>query len=246
MPASVEVGGQPAVGRALKLQRSEPNPPPLRPTRSVWRRTPAAWSPPKHWCASEAGGRTLAAGGNAVDAAVAAAFALGVCEPAASGLGGQTMALVYLAEQAKTIAVDGSSRAPHRTPPAEPKASERRRGHQATTVPSTPAALGYLHERYGRLPFAQVLQPAIELAEGGYPVSELQHRLTVRELKHLKSGTAAQFFLKEGRRAYAPGDILRQPVLARTLRRLAAAGYEDFYRGEIAESIHNDMQATTA
>ena len=67
-----------------------------------------------HWEATEAGAAMLAAGGNAVDAAVAAAFALGVCEPMASGLGGQTMMLIHLANERKTIALDGSSRAPHR------------------------------------------------------------------------------------------------------------------------------------
>lgn len=196
----------------------------------------------QHWGATEAGARMLAAGGNAVDAAVAAAFALGVCEPAASGLGGQSMALVYLASERRTLAIDGSSRAPHRTPPAELAAADRRRGHQATTVPSTPATLGYLQERYGKLTLAQVLEPSIELAAEGYPVSELQHRLTTRELKHLKAGSAAQFFLKGGKRPFAVGETFQQPVLAKTLRRLAEAGYEDFYRGEIALAIHNDME----
>lgn len=196
----------------------------------------------QHWAATDAGARMLGAGGNAVDAAVAAAFALGVCEPAASGLGGQTMALVYLASEQKTIAVDGSSRAPHRTPPAELEKSERLRGHRATTVPSTPAALGYMLERHGTLGLAAVLEPAIELAERGYAVSDLQLRLTKRELKHLRGSTAGPFFLRDGQRLYRPGDLFRQPVLAKTLRRLAKAGYEDFYRGEIAQKIARNME----
>lgn len=194
-----------------------------------------------HWCASEAGARMFAEGGNAVDAAVAAALALGVVEPAASGLGGQTMMLVHVPGE-RTVAIDGSSRAPNRTPPSELESSERLRGHRATTVPSTPAALSYTVERYGRLPWATVLQPAIELAERGYPVSELQHRLTVRELSHLQAGSAARFFLKDGKAPYEVGETLRQPVLAATLRRLAEHGVKDFYSGEIAHAIADDMR----
>ena len=187
-----------------------------------------------HYRATEAGVRMLEAGGNAVDAAVAAAFALGVCEPAASGLGGQTMALVHTASPRKTVAVDGSSRAPHRLVPGSLEPAERRRGYRSATVPSTPATLGYLLDRYGRLELAAVLQPAIELAEEGYEVSELQHALTRREAKQLRKGTAAPFFLKDGKRALPAGAIHRQPVLAGTLKRLAKAGIEDFYTGRIA------------
>jgi gamma-glutamyltranspeptidase / glutathione hydrolase len=193
-----------------------------------------------HYRASEAGARMYEAGGNAVDAAVAAALALGVCEPAASGLGGQTMMLIHLPGQ-RTVAIDGSSRAPNRTPPAELNKAERLRGHRATTVPSTPAALGYVSEHFGRLPWAKVLEPALQLAEEGYAVSELQHRLTVRELKHLQVGSAAPLFLQGGKKPLAVGETHRQPVLAKTLRRLAEHGYRDFYAGEIAQAIARDM-----
>ena len=97
--------------------------------------------------ASEAGVRILEQGGNAVDAAVAAAFALGVCEPQASGLGGQTMMLLHLADEERSLALDGSSRAPNRAVvEAFSKKSTRRRGYSATTVPSTPATLSYALE----------------------------------------------------------------------------------------------------
>jgi gamma-glutamyltranspeptidase/glutathione hydrolase len=195
-----------------------------------------------HYRASEAGARMFELGGNAVDAAVATALALGVCEPAASGLGGQTMMLIHL-PGSRTVAIDGSSRAPNRTPPAELKKVERLRGHCATTVPSTPAALGYVLEHYGRLPWAKVIEPAIELAEEGYAVSELQHRLTVRELAHLRAGSAANLFLRDGKEPLAVGDTHRQPILAKTLRRLSEHGYQDFYSGEIAQAIAKDMAA---
>ena len=89
-----------------------------------------------HHRASEAGAEMLADEGNAVDAAVAAAFALGVCEPAASGLGGQTTMLVHLSAARRTFALDGSSRAPNRTDAAALTRASRLRGYCATTVPS--------------------------------------------------------------------------------------------------------------
>jgi gamma-glutamyltranspeptidase/glutathione hydrolase len=196
-----------------------------------------------HYRATEAGAAMMAAGGNAIDAAVAAAFALGVCEPAASGLGGQTMMLVHLAEPRRTFALDGSSRAPNRATPDSLSKSERRRGYKATTVPSTPAVLHYASKTYGKLSLNQVLEPAIQLAEEGIEVSVLQYLLTRRELKYLRQGAAAPFFLRDSVRPYLAGTSFRQPVLASTLRRLAAQGIEDFYHGEIAEKIHADMAA---
>ena len=102
-----------------------------------------------HHRATEAGVQILASGGNAIDAAVAAAFALGVCEPAASGLGGQTMMMIHHAESGRTIALDGSSRAPNRATREAVRKRQRRLGHTAATVPSTPAALRYALETYG-------------------------------------------------------------------------------------------------
>ena len=171
-------------------------------------------------------------------------FALGVVEPAASGLGGQTMMLVHLAESRQTLALDGSSRAPNRATPElfQGKAS-RLRGHTATTVPSTPAVLEYALHKFGKLQLAYVLRPAIELAEQGYQVSRLQNSLTQRERKHLKANTAGPLFLKAGRRPHPTGSTFRQPALAATLQRIADAGIEDFYQGKIAQLIHDDMQA---
>lgn len=195
-----------------------------------------------HFRATEAASRILKDGGNAVDAAVTAAFALGVCEPAASGLGGQTMVLLYLRDRKQTIALDGSSRAPHRVPPGELGKKELLRGHRATTVPSTPAVLSYLLQTYGTLPLSRILEPAIELAEDGYRVTELKSSLTKREISHLRSGSASLFFLKNNK-AYPFGALFRQPVLGATLRRIAAEGVEDFYQGELARHIHDDMEA---
>lgn len=194
-----------------------------------------------HYRASNAGAAILARGGNAFDAAVATAFALAVCEPAASGLGGQTMAVAYSSRERKKIAFDGSSRVPHRVEPGELPREQRLLGYKAATVPSTPATLAYILERYGTMPLAAVLEPAIELAQDGYRVTQLQRFLTRREIKSLRAGTAAKFFLRKGLYAHRVGELVRQPVLATTLERIAAAGVQDFYQGEIAACIHEDM-----
>ena len=197
----------------------------------------------QHYLATEAGVEMLAEGGNAIDAAVAAAVALGVVEPAASGLGGQTMMLIHTAEPRKTLAIDGSSRAPNRAnPDAFRGETSRLRGYSATTVPSTPAVLSYVLRRYGKLKWSRVLKPAIRFADEGYPVSQLQHSLTKRELKQFKQRSGGLLFLKNGTRPYPIGSTFKQPALAETLRQLARHGSKDLYRGEIAEMIHHDMR----
>ncbi|GAB4372651.1 MAG: gamma-glutamyltransferase [Acidobacteriota bacterium] len=195
-----------------------------------------------HYRATEAAVGILSRGGNAVDAAVAAAFALGVCEPAASGLGGQTMMLVHLARTRRTVALDGSSRAPNRATPGVLTSASRLRGHTATTVPSTPATLDYALRTYGTMPLAAVLEPAISLAEDGFQVTELLSRLLRRELGKLRQRSAGPLLLRAGTRAWLPGQVLRQPALAKTLRRLAREGIEDFYTGKIGRAIQRDMQ----
>lgn len=194
-----------------------------------------------HYRATQVGRRILSDGGNAIDAAVAAALALGVCEPHASGLGGQTMMLVHIAENGRTFAVDGSSRAPNRATAGRVNERERRRGYRSATVPSTPAVLSYTAETYGTMKWEQLVRPAIELAERGFEVTELLNALTRRELKYLRLYNAGGVFLRGGKRAHSVGSILSQPSLAKTLRRLATEGVEDFYSGQIARRIHNDM-----
>jgi gamma-glutamyltranspeptidase/glutathione hydrolase len=197
-----------------------------------------------HFCATDVGKQILSDGGNAIDAAVATALALGVCEPAASSIGGQTMMLIHLSHPRRTFALDGSSRAPNRaTREAVADRSRQLRGHSATTVPSTLAALDYARRQYGTMRLSQLLAPAIRLAEHGYPITALQNRLTKRELRHLKANTAAALFLKDGHRAFPIWAIFRQPALAETLRRIARRGVKDFYHGQISRQIHEDMAA---
>jgi len=196
----------------------------------------------QHYRATEIGIQVLAEGGTAVDAAVACAFALGVCEPAASGLGGQTMMLV-VDGRGRKFALDGSSRAPYRLVPGALAAAQLRRGHASSTVPSTPAVLAYALREYGTWSLERVLEPVVALAREGSEVTPLQRALTRRERRHLLRGGAAKIFLVEGRKSPPVGQRLPQPLLAETLARLARKGVEDFYTGEMGRAIHEDMTA---
>jgi gamma-glutamyltranspeptidase/glutathione hydrolase len=194
--------------------------------------------------ATRAGVLMLARGGNAVDAAVAAAFALAVCEPQASGLGGQTMAVVHIG--GKTVALDGSGRAPSLAHADRFERNSQPLGYKAATVPSTPAVLGYLHLRYGRLPWGQVLEPAIALARNGYRITPMQSSLQARELAEfldVPSRSGARYFLLEGRRPHRPGAILVQSELAALLETLAEHGPRGLYLGPAARMIDEDMRA---
>lgn len=192
--------------------------------------------------ATDIGKDILRQKGNAVDAAVAAALALGVSEPQASGLGGQTMMLI--GDMKRIIAVDGSSRAPSLAHASSVYKHDRSVGYRATTVPSTPATLWYVHRHYGKLKWPQLLEPVIALAEQGYPISKLQARLLVREQDNFqkvpsKSGIA--YFYRDGK-PYAEGDHFRQPDLTRLLKKLSEKGIQEFYRGATAKQIDADMR----
>ena len=194
--------------------------------------------------ATKAGVSILRKGGNAVDAACATALALGVCEPQASGLGGQSMAIIHV--DGKSIAIDGSSRSPSLANSLKyQKKSRSLVGYRATTVPSTVAVLGFLHERYGRLEWPKIVRPAIRIAEHGYKITKLQHDLQEREMKNfnkVKSKSGAKYFLKDGVVPYDIGDRFIQEDLADTLRNISAHGYRTFYHGQIAKKIDQDMR----
>lgn len=195
-----------------------------------------------HYLATAAGVEILEKGGNAIDAAIATSFALGVCEPAGSGLGGMTMMVIHLAAQGHTLALTGPCRVPRSATPESVSRANRYRGYPAVAVPSNVATLDYALRRYGTFSPADVLAPAIRLAEQGYPITALQHSNIAKCHNVLAKSRAAQLFLDDNGQPRPVGDWLRQPVLARTLRRLADEGFEDFYRGEIARLIVQDMQ----
>ncbi len=192
--------------------------------------------------ATAVGKEILKINGNAVDAAVAAALALGICEPQASGIGGQTMLL--LGNGKKIISVEGSSRAPTLAHTGSISHEERAVGYRATTVPSTLATLWYTHNRYGKLKWKQLLKPVIKLAEEGYPISALQGSLLNREMelfKKVPSKSGMRYFYSDGK-PYLEGEIFKQPDLAALFRELYSNGIKEFYRGHIAHKIDSDMR----
>lgn len=116
--------------------------------------------------ATNAGVEMLERGGNAVDAACAAALALGVCEPQGSGIGGQSVAILHV--DRRTLAVDGSSHAPSLAHPSKFSSEiAKKLGHRAATTPSTIAVLAYLNQRYGRLDWSTLVQPSVQIAARG-------------------------------------------------------------------------------
>jgi gamma-glutamyltranspeptidase/glutathione hydrolase len=191
--------------------------------------------------AAEAGAEVLRAGGNAIDAAVAVAFALGVSEPAGSGLGGQIILLIA-PPGARPFVVNGASRAPRAT--SRDATSEDLVGWRATTVPTEVRVLDFVWREYGsgRLGWAELLAPAIRIAEEGYVPGPFRRAVLMRHARKLRENpTAAAELLVDGGDVPPVGHRMTRPRLARTLRRLATAGALDFYRGEIAAQIATDI-----
>ena len=195
--------------------------------------------------ASEVGARVLAAGGNAIDAAVATAFAIGVAEPGQSGLGGQSYMLIHLAD-GRAVALDGSALAPLRVRREELARLDeigQRFGSQLAATPGSLAVLAYALGLHGTLQLAEVIAPALELAEfgtvmGGYQRASLAHYVDrVRESEH-----TARLYLKDGFDLWEPQHQFCNSDLARTLWRIAERGAVDFYRGRIAKEIAADMK----
>ncbi|MGY5148316.1 MAG: gamma-glutamyltransferase family protein [Candidatus Nitrosopumilus sp. bin_7KS] len=193
---------------------------------------------------TKAGVEILKKGGNAIDAACATALALGVCEPQASGIGGQSMGIIHF--EGKTICIDGSTRAPSLAHPRKFRNElERSLGYKSTTVPSTIAVMGVLNEKYGVLEWAQILKPAIRIAKNGYRITQLQHDLQQRELgnfEKIESKSGAKYFLKDGITPYDKKDLFIQDDLAEFLSYLSENGYKSFYHGKIPKIIDADMR----
>ncbi len=197
--------------------------------------------------AAQAGLRILLEGGNAADAAVAAAAALNVVEPMSTGMGGDMFALVYSASDRQVYALNGSGRAPERATLEE---FQRRgleeipiRGILPVTVPGAAAGWADLVSRFGRLGLDRVLQPAIEYAERGFPVSELIAGSWRASEPLLRQNEAAAHTYLLGGRAPRTGQRFISPDLARSLRMLADQGPGAFYRGPIAKAIVATSQA---
>ncbi len=186
--------------------------------------------------ATQAGLRMLAAGGNAVDAAIATAVAVTVVEPYFSSVGGIGLAVLSL-PSGETRTLNFMGRSPRAARPDLFDERTQDLGILAPMVPGNVAGWARLHDEYGSLPLARVLEPAIELAERGAPVTLFDHVRTTQMVDRLAPyPDAARTFLKDGR-PYQPGDVLRQPGLASTLRTLVAEGWMSFYHGSLAHTI---------
>ena len=189
-----------------------------------------------HPLASLAGVRTLLAGGNAIDAAVAVAAALNVVEPYMSGLGGDGYMLVHIARDNRLHALDYVGRSAHAaTRAAFADEREKEVGPKAPLVPGAPGGWLAAHERFGSLPLDRIFAPAIEYAAEGVPLTVKGATFYGMGQEKLDSTASATFF--PGGRAPVAGTIIRQPNLAATYRALAGGGADEFYRGALGERV---------
>lgn len=190
--------------------------------------------------ATAAGAAILEAGGNAIDAAVAAAFALAVTEPTQSGLGGRTQALVVRAG-GDVFGVDGTTAVPSAyDPDAAGTAAD---GYDVVGVPGTVAALATLMDRGGSMPWAEVLAPAARLAGEGFPLTEGEADRLSSIADRLAASPGAARLVRPDGTPYVTGDTLVQPELAEVLRTLGAEGPAAFYQGSIAARMADDLAA---
>jgi len=213
-------------------------------------RAPRAMVASADTLASQAGIAVMKAGGNAVDAAVAVGFALAVTYPQAGNLGGGGFMLVRMRD-GKTGFLDFRETAPGAARPdmyldgsgrVIPSASLV--GYRAIAVPGSVAGLLEASARWGRLSRAEVMAPAIRLAEEGFPVPASLVRALQTSAVLGQFPESRRIFLRNGS-PYTLGEIFRQPDLARTLRRIAAGGAEEFYRGALAREAPGEGVADT-
>ena len=197
---------------------------------------------------SKAGAEILKRGGNAVDAAVGVAFALAVVEPAAGNIGGGGFMLVRLADGRTTfldyreVAPGAATRNMYIRPDGKLDEEASVIGYKSVAVPGTVAGLELALKTYGTMKLAEVMEPAIRVAENGFTVSEKLARQLQEEKAGLEKFPASRrIFLNDGK-MWKAGDTLKQPELAATLKRIAKNGAEDFYGGETARMIAADME----
>jgi gamma-glutamyltranspeptidase/glutathione hydrolase len=203
-----------------------------------------------HPLAAQAGLRMLGQGGNAVDAAIAAAAAMTIVEPCSNGLGSDAFAILWDGERLHGLNASGG--APQGWTPeyfrskyGDDARAPAKRGWDSVTVPGAVAAWVTLSERFGKLAFADLLAPAIEIAERGYAVPWVvrQKWAMAAALPELTAQPGfAQAFLPKGR-APKVGELFRFPEAARTLRLIADTYGEAFYRGEVAQAIAQHAKA---
>lgn len=216
--------------------------------------------------AASVGAAILADGGNALDAAIATAFAQGVVDPFNGGIGGFGCMLVHDARNRRTTAVSYHGRAGSKARPDvfaddvvgqihghaeryEVEAAVNQIGYRSPVVPGVLAGFDAAHRAFGRLPWKVLLEPAIRLARDGIPLpgEVYAHWTDLTEpghksgLERIRATAACAAIFAPGGSVLKPGEMLRQPDYASTLARIAEAGADDFYRGDIAQTIANDF-----
>lgn len=203
----------------------------------------------RHELATQVGVDVLKQGGNAVDAAIAVGLALAVCYPIAGNLGGGGFMLIRFPD-GRVTAIDYREMAPAAATrnmyigtdgEVVPKSSSV--GYRAAGVPGTPAGFGLAAEKYGRWPLARLIEPARRMAEAGFVVDLSEQRNLDDEADKLALfADSNRIFLRNGH-PYREGEVLRQPELAATLRRMQRRGWREFYEGVTAQRIDADMRA---
>ncbi|NDG15206.1 MAG: gamma-glutamyltransferase family protein, partial [Betaproteobacteria bacterium] len=200
-----------------------------------------------HPLASEAGYRILQAGGSAVDAAIAVQMVLTLVEPQSSGIGGGAFLLHHDGQQLQVF--DGRETAPVLAPTdlfmlhGKPLPfNDVVTGGRAVGVPGVLRMLATAHQQHGRLPWAHLFQPAIELADKGFAISPRLHALLKAEPSLLKDPQAAAYFFNPDGSPLPVGHVLTNPGLAKVLRMLAKQGADAFYTGPLAQRIVDKVQ----
>ena len=200
---------------------------------------------------TQAGLEVLKAGGNAIDAAVTMGFTMAVTLPRAGNLGGGGFMLVHLAETGDTVAIDYREKAPKaatqdmfldQTGAVDDQKS--RFSYLAVGVPGTVAGMVLALEEYGTISLGRAIQPAIDVAEKGFPVKQDLYNSLVFAQERLQASPASrEIFYKEDGTPYEVGEVLVQEDLAQSLKLIAQEGKQAFYEGAIAQKIAADMEA---
>ena len=201
-----------------------------------------------HPLAAKVGLETLKKGGNAIDAAIATAFALGVVEPNASGLGGGGFAVVYIASENRSYVVDYRETAPAKAKPdmyrlddkGRPQGDAAATGYKAVAVPGQLRGMETLHKLFGSKPWEELVTPAVTLSAAGFAASKTLSGIVLDETVRLQKAPSAKWFervfYKDGL-PVQPGESVINPELTESLRKVAKGGADVFYRGEIADAI---------
>src|ERR1700744_2141671 len=200
--------------------------------------------------AAEAGLEMLRAGGSAVDAAIATQMVLGLVEPESSGIGGGAFMLVYDGKSRKTTSFDGREMAPASATPnmflgpdGKPRAHfDAIPGGLSVGIPGVVRMLALAHDKYGKLPWARLSQPAIKLAEDGFPVGPKLARTIKGFAPGAKMPDIREHFYHPDGTPLAEGEIYKDPAYAAALKKIAAEGPDGFYKGEMAQAIINAVQ----